>query len=270
MKKEPKNKLLKEQLSSLISKYSQSNVLEELAKTHYNNPIQTLAISEISDNHFVKRVTFSLGQINHFIENYHRNFLLEPLVVRAREGKYEVIIGRKKFAAAKLGKLNEIPVIIMNYNDEETLLILLAKARDSQDRNILELALIFNNLATKHGYSHQSLANLAFLSRAQVTNILRILKLDDALLTALNKNEISYGHARALIGLSAEASTHYLNLITTNNISVRELEALIRTSNGNATSNEEPIVIQQKNKVTIIFASEAEANKFMSKKSNIS
>ena len=261
MKKEPKNKILKEELSSLISKYSQSNVLEELAKTHYNIPIQKISITDIIDNQFVSKVTFSRSKISHFIENYQRNILLEPLVVRARDDKYEVIIGRKRLVAAKSAKISEIPVIIMNYNDEETLLILLAKARDSHDSNTLELAYIFTALSAKCGYSHESLAKLAFLSRAQVTNIMRILKLDASVLKALNNDLISFGHARTLIGLSPRDTEKYLNFITNNKISVRELEALIR--DGGVDSLEKDVIIKHKNKVTIIFENEDEADEFI-------
>lgn len=263
MKKAPKNKILKEELSSLISKYSQSNVLEELAKTHYNNPIQKINTKVITDNQFVSKVTFSRSKISHFIENYQRNILLEPLVVRARDDKYEVIIGRKRLAAAKSAQISEIPVIVMNYNDEETLLILLAKARDSHDSNTLELAYIFTALATKCGYSHESLAKLAFLSRAQVTNIIRILKLDPTVLKALNNDLISFGHARSLIGLSAEDTEKYLSFITNNKISVRELEALIRRKD--AIVLEKDVIIKQKNKVTIVFEDETSADEFIEK-----
>lgn len=127
MKNEPKNNLLKEHLSDLISKYSQSNVLEELAKAHTNRPIQMLPIDLIVDNNFIKRLLCPV-KIARFVENYQRNILLEPLVVRAKGDKYEVIIGRRRLAAARLTEIQEIPVIVMNYNDEETLLILLAKA----------------------------------------------------------------------------------------------------------------------------------------------
>ena len=96
MRNEPKNNLLKEHLSDLISKYSQSNVLEELAKAHTNRPIQMLPIDLIVDNNFIKKITLSRKKIARFVENYQRNILLEPLVVRAKGDKYEVIIGRRR------------------------------------------------------------------------------------------------------------------------------------------------------------------------------
>ena len=103
MKKDSKNNILKQQLSDLISKYSQTNVLEELAKAHTNRPIQMLPIDLVTDNNFVKKITLSRKKIARFVENYQRNILLEPLVVRARGDKYEVIIGRRRLAAARSG-----------------------------------------------------------------------------------------------------------------------------------------------------------------------
>ncbi len=272
MKKKPTSKLLKEDLSELISKYSQSNVLDELAKSHFNNPIQTLPTKDIKDNEFVSKVTLSKKLIAHFVENYQRNILLEPLVVRAKDETYEVIIGRKRLAAAKLTKIEEIPVIVMNYNDEETLLILLAKTRDSLESNRLELAYIFAKLSQKYNYSHESLAKLSFKSRSQVTNIIRLLKLDKNVLNALNNFEISFGHARALIGVDQSLSDKYLELIKTTNLSVRELESLIRSDNSISKDGKKEIIIQNKNKVTVIFESSEDAALFVKelRKSNIS
>ncbi|MFA5659864.1 MAG: ParB/RepB/Spo0J family partition protein [Bacilli bacterium] len=266
MKKESKNKLLNEHLSSLISKYSQSNVLDELAKAHGNLPIQALKIEEILDNQFVKKVTLPPFKLKIFIENYQHNILLEPLVVRAKGDKYEVIIGRKRLAAARLAKLPEIPVIIMNYNDEETLLILLAKVRDAQGSGVLELAYIFDHLHKQYGYSHQSLAKLAMTSRSQVTNILRLLKLSQPLLKALNYEELSFGHARALITVSEENALSYLRLITENKLSVREIETLLKAPNELGVTDQEYFYIKHKNKVTIIFKDEMMANQFIQKK----
>lgn len=265
MPNDQENKLLKEHLSDLISKYSQSNVLEELAKTHTNRPIQMLPIDLVMDNNFVKNIKLSRKKIASFIENYQRNILIEPLIVRPKGEKYEVIIGRRHLAAGKLTEITEIPAIVMNYNDEETLLILLAKARDQHGTSVLELACIFNVLATKHGYSHQSLADLTFRSRSQVTNILRLLKLEPEVIKALNNEQISFGHARALIPLGREKSLEYLDLILANNLSVRELEALIKGNKDVNDNGEDYLVIQIKNKLTIIFNSAAEAEEFKNK-----
>ncbi|MDY0214840.1 MAG: ParB/RepB/Spo0J family partition protein [Bacilli bacterium] len=265
MKKETKNRLLKEELTSLISKYSQTNVLEELAKTHHKSPVQMIKTELIMDNAFVRKVTLSPNKLAEFVDNYQRNILLEPLVVRAKDEKYEVIIGRKRLAAAKLAKISEIPVIVMNYNDEETLLILLAKARDSQRSNVLEFAYIFHNLNKKYGYLHENLAKMTYSSRTQVTNILRLLKLPTEILKALNNDEISFGHARALVSLSNEEALEHLNLIITNKLSVRQLEAMISKPSKIAFKGQEHIVLQTKNKVTIVFSSEEEAKEFVAK-----
>lgn len=265
MKKDSKNKILGEELSSLITKYSKTNVLEELAKAHHNIPIQMLNTELINDNTFVRKVTLSQRKLTRFIENYQRNILLEPLVVRARDEKYEVIIGRKRLAAAKLAKIKEIPVIVMNYNDEETLLILLAKVRDAQRSNVLEMSYIFSNLATKYGYSHQNLATLTFISRSQVTNILRLLKLDPEILKAINNETISFGHARALVSLKVEDALYYLALIIQNKLSVRELEALISKSELIKNNGHKHHIIRFKNKVTIVFETEEEAIEFLKK-----
>lgn len=266
MKKDTKNKLLKQELTSLIKKYSQTNVLEELAKTHHKSPVQMIATNLIQDNAFVRKVTLSQSKLTSFVENYQRNILLEPLVVRAKDEKYEVIIGRKRLAAAKLSKIEQIPVIIMNYNDEETLLILLAKAREAQSSNVLEFAYIYSYLNKKHGYRHESLAKITNASRAQVTNILRLLKLPNEVLKALNNDEISFGHARALVSLENEEAINYLSLVIANKLSVRQLEAMISNPNKLNYDGKEHIVLQTKNKVTIVFNNEEEASNFIENK----
>lgn len=265
MKKDPKNKLLVENLESLITKYSQSNVLDELAKNHLDRPVKRLSTSIVLENQFLKKITFSPSKLRHFVDNYQRNILLEPLIVRSVGDKYEVIIGRKRLAAAKLVKLEEIPVIVMNYNDEETLLILLARSRDSEGSNSIELAYIFSALVSKYNYSHESLARLAFLSRPQVSNILRLLKLPKDIIKVLISGNISFGHARALIGLEEEKALLTLEEITRKSLSVRETEALVKVEINEENSGDNPRLIRSGKKVTLIFDSEDEAREYFEK-----
>ena len=106
---------------------------------------------------------------------------------------------------------------------------------------------------------------MTYSSRTQVTNILRLLKLPTEILKALNNDEISFGHARALVSLSNEEALEHLNLIATNKLSVRQLEAMISKPSKIAFKGQEHIVLQTKNKVTIVFSNEEEAKEFVAK-----
>lgn len=259
-------KILTTNLSELIGKYEKSDVLAELEREYLSLPIKHLNVNDVVTNKYLKNVHFSEEKVTKLIDSYGQTLFLEPLICRLSGDKYEIIIGHEKFLAAKLLNMQQVKVIITNYNDEETLLILLALARKQEHRNIVEFALVFWALKKDFGYTQQSMARLSYLSRPQVTNIVRLLKLPKPVLKLLQDEKISYGHARALINYEAEKLDEVLKLIVNEKITVRELETLLRRErNLEYKTEKSPTVLQTGRKVVVLFSNEAEAETFARK-----
>lgn len=264
MKKDKKT-ILNQNLSDLISKYGQTNVLEQLEKEYLTLPLKQVETKDIFDSSYLEKVVIKQETIENIVFDYSKNRIIEPIVVREYKGKYEVVSGRKRLAAAKLLQIEFLQVIVANYTDEETLLVLLAHARDEHKHNPLELSYILCYLVKEYKYKHDTLGKLTFLSRSQVTNILRLQKLPDVVLHNLSEGRLSFGHARALIGVNENEVNELVNAIINTNLTVRELEELLKKEARENTNAKKRRVIRTKNKVSVIFSSEAEAIEFSEK-----
>lgn len=255
-------KILTTNLSDLIGKYEKSDVLAELEREYLSLPIRQISLEEISTNKYLKGVRYSDNKIKKLIGSYGESLFIEPLVCRFVDEKYEIIIGHEKFIAAKVLNIQQMKVTITNYNDEETLLILLALARKQEKQNIVEFAVLFEALAKEFNYTQQNIARLSYLSRPQVTNIMRLLKLPSDVLKLVQDEKISYGHARALINYPPEKVKEIAKLIAKEKLTVREVEKMFAREQDN---EHPPKIIQTGRKVTVLFSDEEEAKAFVSK-----
>lgn len=258
-------KILTTSLSELIGKYEKSNVLAELEREYLSLPTKQLNISLIKRNKFLKRVYFSDEKITQLISIYGQTIFLEPLICREVDGKFEIIIGHEKYLAAKLLNVLTLKVIITNYTDEETLLILLAIAREREQKNMVELAVLFAALTKDFNYKQEQIATLSYLSRPQVTNILRLLKLPKNILQKVQAGKITYGHARALIKCDQDKQEHIVSLIVNEKLTVRELEKMLSAKRGGEKPLKKHTILQTGRKVVVIFTNEEEAALFAAK-----
>ncbi|HZJ89822.1 MAG TPA: ParB/RepB/Spo0J family partition protein [Bacilli bacterium] len=255
-------KILTTNLSDLIGKYEKSDVLAELEREYLSLPIRQISLQEITTNKYLKNVRYSDKKIRKLIDSYGESLFIEPLVCRLVDEKYEIIIGHEKFLAAKVLNIQQMKVTITNYNDEETLLILLALARKQEQKNIVEFAVLFRALAKEFNYTQQNIARLSYLSRPQVTNIMRLLKLPSDVLKLVQEEKISYGHARALINYPSEKVKELAKLIAKEKLTVREVEKMFAKEQDTEQS---PKIVQTGRKVTVFFNDEEEAKAFAAK-----
>ena len=187
-------------------------------------PNRLVNVDQIDDSVFLKRIKYSQKQLEVLINAYNNKSFIEPLIVRPKKDHYEVVVGRKRLYAARLSDIDQIHVIVANFSDEETLLIMLTIARDEHSVNPIELALIFSSLAKEYKYTQQQLAQLTKISRPQVTNIMRMLNLPDQIVNDVIKGKLDFGHARTLITLPENIAIELAEYTKKEGLTVRQLE----------------------------------------------
>lgn len=264
--------LLSSSLSELIEKFSREDVVEEMEKEYQSAPAKLLSLSLLDDVSFLKEAVIPEETIDYFALQIKEKGLFNPLIVRPKEDRYEVILGRKRYYGANKAGLVSVPVVVANLEDEEVLLMLLADTRDQREFNVVEMALLCQELQTRFHYTQQTLADLSFQSRSQITNTLRILKLPAYLRKEICLEKITYGHAKAIASLDKDQINDIVRRIHEDNLSVRETEALAKSYRdyGKSGALERSLglcvgaeVILKKKSVTFVFPSENEKESFI-------
>lgn len=265
---------LSNDLSELIKRFSKDDVIAEMEKEYQSVAAKNIPLIEIDDNSFIKRVPVREDDIERISASVGEKGLYNPLVVRPSGSHYELILGRKRYYAAKRSHLQEVPAVIKHLGDEETLLMLLADTRDQRNGNVVEMALVYEALSERFSYSQKTLAELSHQSRSQVTNILRLLQLPDHIVAELSEGDLTYGHAKAIASLSDDEIERIIALIHERHLSVRETEALAKqyskTPQVCPNPNEDlkslskaESVLVKKNSVSFLFANEQDKETFL-------
>lgn len=259
-----KKKILTQRLTDLVDKYSGSNILYQLENEYQVLPNRLVKVDEIDDSPFLKRIKYNQKDLDVLIEAYNSNTFVEPLVVRSKKDHYEVVVGRKRLHAVRTSSKKEIHVIVGDFSDEETLLIMLTIARDEHNVNPIELALIFMHLARDYHYTQAQLAKLTRISRPQVTNITRMLTLPDQIVNDVIRRKLTFGHARALITLPENLALELAEKAKKENLTVRELEQLARYSRpSSSVQTSSKKISVNGDKITITVKDEKEREKLV-------
>jgi ParB family chromosome partitioning protein len=169
--------------------------------------------------------------------------ILQPLVVSfdPLTGMYTLIAGERRLRASKLAGLDTVPVIVREVTNQERLELALIENVQRADLSPLETAEAYRQLAEDFNLSHDEISTRVGKSRVSVTNTLRLLKLPDPVLKALADNDITEGHARALLGLNtAQAQNAALQTIMNNGLNVRQAEELVRKMLGHKPASTDP------------------------------
>ena len=186
-------------------------------------------LSSITPNPKQPRTIFDSDALNELAASIKEIGILQPPVVRKiGENKYELIMGERRYRAAKLAGLATIPVIIRETNDNELLREALVENIHRSNLNSLEEAAAYNQMLTDFGFTHDELASKLGKSRPVITNTLRLLNLPPSVQKRLAAGTLSAGHARALLGLANPDEIERLaNQIINEGLSVRPIEELI-------------------------------------------
>ena len=165
----------------------------------------TLKISEIEPNRSQPRKDFDEQSLGELAESISSHGLLQPLLVRPLPlGGYEIVAGERRYRACRMAGLNEVPVIIRELTESETMELALIENLQREDLTPLEEAEGYNVLMREHGFTQEEIAQSMGKSRPAIANALRLLKLPESVRELLREDKISAGHARALLTLGSE------------------------------------------------------------------
>ena len=197
-----------------------------------NPSVNKLRIMEIEPNHDQPRKDFDEKALSELAESIEQHGVLQPLVVRPlANGAYQLVAGERRWRAARIAGLTEVPVVIKELSDEEVIEIAMIENLQREDLNPLEEALGYRYMMDELGITQEQAAEKVGKSRPAVANALRLLKLPDEVQEMIKNNLISPGHARALLGFDNEdIIIQTAKLIVKEDLSVREVETMVKNS----------------------------------------
>jgi len=181
------------------------------------------------------RVRFDQNKLQELAQSIRSNGVVQPLLVRRRGDRYELIAGERRWRAAKLAGLKRVPVVVREIADEKVLEIALIENIQRENLNPIEEAQAYKSLLENIGLTQELLAQRVGRDRSYITNYLRLLKLPSDIQLLLQDERISTGHARTLLGaMDPELQRHLARKIIERGLSVRETEKLVRNAVGHA------------------------------------
>lgn len=205
-------------------------VIKEVVK-EVKVPADTiLKISDIEPNRDQPRKHFDKEALEELADSISQFGLIQPIVVQKKDDYYEIIAGERRWRAAKIAKLKEVPVIIKEYTPQEVMEIALIENIQRKDLNPIEEALAYKSLIDEYNLKQDELAKRVSKSRTAITNSMRLLKLSAPVQDMLVNEEVSMGHARALLTLEhEELQVEAAKTIVDRGLSVRDTEKLVKS-----------------------------------------
>ena len=248
------NKKLGRGLSSLLGNKNDSSFDKK-----NENGLLLIPIENIYRDENQPRKEFNKEKIEELAQSIHKNGLIQPLILTKKDNNsYVLVAGERRWRAAQLANLKTIPALLLPQDLDKDEISLIENIQ-RENLKISEEAQAYQRLIDKNKYTHEGLSKIVGKSRSHITNLLRILSLDEYFLNLLNRGVISMGHARALVGKNPnEMDEKILNQISTGKISVREIE-----KNKSIKNRIEPnLVLEETNlSQTIGFKSKISYNK---------
>lgn len=213
------------------------NSVEEL-----NSSVTKLKIMDIEPNHEQPRKTFDEKALSELADSIAQHGVLQPLVVRPQtNGSYQLVAGERRWRAARLAGLTEVPVVIKDLTDSEMVEIAMVENLQREDLNPLEEALGYKYMMEKLSITQEQAAQKVGKSRPVIANALRLLKLPEEIQSMLGDNLISSGHARALLAFEDEGEMiSVAKRIIKEDLSVREIENLAKKAKKLPKEKKEP------------------------------
>ncbi len=196
--------------------------------------VQQVPLDRIVPTPLQPRTEFRAEELRELIDSIRQHGIIQPLIVRQIEGKYELIAGERRWRASREVGLTSAPVIVRTASDQEVLELALIENLQRSDLNPIEEAQAFTRLAREFGLKQEEIAQKVGKSRASVANSMRLLDLDPQVRTWLTQSHISVGHAKVLLSLkSHEEQVALAENIMRQNLTVRRAEKLVATHAAN-------------------------------------
>ncbi len=201
----------------------------------------TLKISELQPNRQQPRKEFDEKSLAELADSISQHGILQPLLVRPLlDGGYQIVAGERRFRAARMAGLTEVPVVIRDLSDSETMQLALIENLQREDLSPVEEAMGYKKLMDSYSLSQEEIARVVGKSRPAIANSLRLLSLPDEVLKLISDGKLSAGHGKALLAFKNEYEMEKAaHLAAAEDISVRELERMAKRSNKSAEQEAE-------------------------------
>ena len=193
----------------------------------------TLAISDLQRNKYQPRTIFDQDKLDELSMSIKENGVIQPIAVRPNKydvGKYEIVAGERRWLAAQKAGLNEVPVIVLDIDDQKSLEIAIVENVQRQDLNIIEEAKGYQRLSKEFGYDHEKISKFMSKSRSHISNTLRLLTLPDDVIGLLEEGKLTAGQARPLIGMPN--ASEVAENIAKKKVAARQVEAMAKVKKG--------------------------------------
>lgn len=195
------------------------------------NKVWTVAVDKLVPGEFQPRKNFEKEPLQELSQSIKANGILQPIIVRKRKaGGYEIIAGERRWRAAQLAGLHEVPVLIKDYSNEKTLELSIIENIQREDLNPIEEAEAYHRLASEFSLTQQQIAEKVGKDRATVANSLRVLTLPKEVLEMIKEKSLSLGHAKVLLSIDdSDLQVKFAKKCREGKVSVRQLEKQIKT-----------------------------------------
>ncbi|ASS89665.1 MAG: ParB/RepB/Spo0J family partition protein [Bacillaceae bacterium] len=194
--------------------------------------VQDIKIGDLRPNPYQPRKTFDPGSIEELKQSILQHGILQPLIVRKSIKGYEIVVGERRYRAAKEAKLKTVPAVVKELTDEQMMEIALLENLQREDLTPIEEAKAYQSLLEHLNITQEELAKRLGKSRPHIANHLRLLSLPPFVQTLISEGKLSMGHGRTLLGIKKKEKLEYLvNKILKENLNVRQVEQLVQQMN---------------------------------------
>ena len=237
-------------LDALLGGVSESVVEEKTASG--SDAISSLGVDLVQRGRYQPRRNFDKEKLQELADSISSQGVVQPIVVRSVDGgRYEIIAGERRWRAAQLAGLSEVPVVIREVDDQAAMAMALIENIQRDDLNPLEEADALQRLISEFGLTHQQIAEAVGKSRTAVTNLLRLLELEPEVKELVDHGQLEMGHARAVLGLKGGQQLGAARQVVRQGLSVRETERLVRRLQGEEPRATKPPPQPDPNVVTL-------------------
>ena len=226
------SKLKKKGLGRGLSALFGDEKIEPKEKINLTSNTKAL-IGDLTRNPYQPRQIFNEEKLEELANSIKKNGVIQPIAVRpdkSSEGKYQIVAGERRWLAAQKAGLHEIPIVILDLDDNESLEVAIVENIQRDDLNPIEEAKAYERLNKEFNYDHEKIARFMSKSRSHVSNTLRLLTLPSDVIAMIEEGLITAGQARPLVGVAN--ATNIAEQIVTKKLSARSVESLVRNNKG--------------------------------------
>ena len=177
---------------------------ETLDSLQNEDQVEKIPLQKLVANPFQPRKLFDEETIGELAQSIREHGIIQPIVVRKKGKKYEIVVGERRFRAAKMAQLEEIPAIVKDMTEEQMMELAILENLQREDLTPIEEAEAYQSLIEKLNFTQEDLANRLGKSRPHITNTIRLLQLPEEVRAMVNEGSLSMGHGRALLGLKTK------------------------------------------------------------------